>query len=68
MRNTRDNHRFEKDKKSDFCSTKKDGMKANHVNQNFAQTNNKLDKLEKSLMKSSKKLQKRRYKDSDSDS
>jgi hypothetical protein len=62
--------RFKKDgkEKSNFRATKKGGYKSNPVNQNFAQLTNKIKKLEKALKKSGKKGQKRRYKDSDSDS
>jgi hypothetical protein len=65
-----DCHRFEKDGKetSNFCTTKECGYKSNPVNQNFAQLMDKIKKLEKALKKSGKKGQKRRYKDSDSDS
>jgi hypothetical protein len=68
--NTRDCHRFEKDRKekSNFHATKKGGYKSNPVNQNFAQLTDKIKKLEKTLKKSCKKGQKRHYKDSDSDS
>jgi hypothetical protein len=68
--NTRDCHRYEKDRKenSDFHATKKDGKKANPVNQNFAQLSKKLDKLEKVLKKSSKKARKHQYEDSNSNS
>ncbi len=55
--NTCDCCRFEKDRtdKSDFCTTKKGGKKANPMNQNFAQLNKKLEKLKKVLKKLSKK-------------
>jgi hypothetical protein len=68
--NTCDCHRFEKDgkEKSDFRAAKKDGMKGNPVNHNFAQLTKKIKKLEKALKKSSKKGKKRCYKNSDSDS
>ncbi len=70
MHNTCDSRRFKKDgkEKSNFCAAKKGGYKGNLVNQNFAQLSNKIKKLEKALKKSGKKGQKRRYKDSDSDS
>jgi hypothetical protein len=57
--NTRDCHRFKKDRKeiSDFCAAKKGCKKANPVNQNFAQLSKKLEKLEKALKKLSKKAQ-----------
>jgi hypothetical protein len=68
--NTRDCHRFEKDRKEkfNFCATKKGGKKGNPVNHNFAQLTKKIEKLEKALKKSGKKEQKRHYKDSNSDS
>jgi hypothetical protein len=68
--NTHYCRRFEKDRKekSSFCAAKKGGYKSNHVNQNFAQLTNKIEKLEKVLKKSGKKGQKHRYEDSDSDS
>ncbi len=68
--NTRDCHRFEKDRteKSSFCATKKGRKKNYPVNQNFAQLTEKIDKLEKALKKSSKKGKKCHYNDSDSDS
>jgi hypothetical protein len=68
--NTRDCHRFEKDRKekSSFCATKKGGYNWNPVNQNFAQLTDKIEKLEKALKKSGKKGQKRHYEGSDSDS
>jgi hypothetical protein len=55
--NTRDCHRFEKDRKekSNFRTTKKGGHKGNPINQNFAQLTNKIKKLEKALKKSGKK-------------
>jgi hypothetical protein len=55
--NTRDCHRFEKDRKeeSSFRTTKKGGYKSNPVNQNFAQLTDKIEKLEKALKKSGKK-------------
>jgi hypothetical protein len=70
MHNTHDCHRFEKDGKEKFNirATKKGGYKSKPVNQNFAQLTNKIKKLEKALKKSGKKGQKRRYKDSVSDS
>ena len=70
MHNTRDCHRFEKDRKekSSFRAAKKGGYKSNPINQNFAQLTNKIEKLEKALKKSGKKRQKRHYKDSDSNS
>jgi hypothetical protein len=68
MHNTRDCHRFEKDgrEKSDFHATKKGGMKANPVNQNFAQLTKKIEKLKNALKKSGKKGKKCHYKDSNS--
>jgi hypothetical protein len=70
MHNTRDCCRFEKDGKetSNLCAAKKGGQKGNPVNQNFAQLTDKIEKLKKALKKPCKKVQKRRYKDSDSDS
>ncbi len=70
MRNTRDCCRFEKDgkEKSNFRAAKKGVQKGNPVNHNFTQLTKKVEKLEKSLKKSGKKGQKRRYKDSDSNS
>jgi hypothetical protein len=70
MHNTCDCYRFQKDgkEKSDFRAAKKGGKKGNPMNQNFAQPTKKIEKLEKALKKSGKKGQKRRYKDSDSDS
>jgi hypothetical protein len=57
MHNTRDCHRFEKDRKekSEFCTTKKGGKEGIPVNQNFAQLTKKIKKLEKVLKKSSTK-------------
>ncbi len=68
--NTRDCHRYEKDRKEkcNFCSAKKSGKKANPINQNFAQLSKKLDMLKKVLKKLSKKVRKRHYEDSDSNS
>jgi hypothetical protein len=43
-------------------------MKGNPVNHNFPQLTNKIKKLEKALKKYGKKVQKRHYEDSDSDS
>jgi hypothetical protein len=70
MHNTRDCRRFEKDgkEKSDFHAAKKGGKKGNPINHNFAQLTEKIKKLEKALEKSGKKGQKRRYKDSNSNS
>jgi hypothetical protein len=55
--NARDYHRYEKDgkEKSKFCAAKKGGKKANPVYQNFVQLSEKLEKLEKTLKKLSKK-------------
>ncbi len=68
--NTRDCHRFKKDRKekSSFRAAKKGGYKSNSINQKFAQLTNKIKKLEKAFKKSGKKGQKRRYEDSDSNS
>ncbi len=70
MHNTRDCHRFEKDRKekSNFCTTKKGGKKVNPVNQNFAQLTKNIEKLKKALKKSGKEAKKRQYKDSNSNS
>ncbi len=70
MHNTSECCRFEKDgkEKSSFRATKKGGYNWNPVNQNFAQLNDKIKKLEKALKKSGKKGQKGCYEDSDSDS
>ncbi len=70
MHNTRDCRRFEKDgkEKSDSRAAKKGRKKANPVDQNFVHSSKKIEKLKKALKKLSKKAQKRRYKDSDSDS
>ncbi len=56
--NTRDCCRFEKDgkEKSSFRAAKKGGNKNYPVNQNFAQLTKKIDKLEKALKKSRKKV------------
>ncbi len=50
--------KYEKDgtEKSSFCATKKGGEKNYPVNQNFAQLTEKIDKLEKALKKSGKKV------------
>ncbi len=55
--NTKDCCRYEKDRKekSDFCTAKKGSNKPNPAMQNFAQLYKKLDKLKKTLKKSSKK-------------
>ncbi len=57
MHNTQDCRRFEKQgkEKLDFCTTKKGGMKANPMKQNFAHLSKKLEKLKKALMELSKK-------------
>jgi hypothetical protein len=70
MHNTHECCRFKKDgkEKSKFHAAKKDGKKANHVNQNFAQLTEIIEKLKKALMKSGKKAQKCQYEDSDSNS
>jgi hypothetical protein len=70
MHNTCDCCRFEKDgkEKSEFHAAKKGGKKADPVNQNFAQLNKKIKKLEKALKKSGKKAQKHQYEDNHSDS
>jgi hypothetical protein len=58
--NTRDYRRFEKDgkEKSSFRTAKKGGHKSNPVNQNFAQLTDKIEKLDKALKKSGKKVRK----------
>ncbi len=68
--NTRECHRFEKDRKekSNFCTAKKGGKKNYPLNHKFAQLTEKIEKLKKALKKSGKKGKKRRYEDSDSDS
>ncbi len=55
--NTRDCHRFEKDRKakSDFRAAKKGRKKGNPINHNFAQLTKKIKKLKKALKKSGKK-------------
>jgi hypothetical protein len=58
--------KYEKDRS--FHATKKGGKNNYPVNQNFAQLTEKIDKLEKALKKSGKKVKKRRYKDSNSNS
>jgi hypothetical protein len=70
MHNTHDSCRLVKDgkEKSNFCTAKKGGKKANPINQTFAQLSKKIEKLEKALKKSSKKAQKHQYKDRDSNS
>jgi hypothetical protein len=70
MHNTRDCHRFGKNRKekSNFRIAKKGGKKGNPINHNFAQLTEKIEKLEKALKKSGKKSKKHRYKDSNSDS
>jgi hypothetical protein len=70
MHNTRDCHKYDKDgkKKNNFCTAKKGGKKPNPVKQNFAQLSKKLDKLEKTFKKASKKSKKCHYKDSNSKS
>ncbi len=69
MHNICDCCRFEKNRKekSNFCTAKKGGKKANPVNQNFTQLTEKIEKLERALRKSGKKGRKCRYKDSNSD-
>jgi hypothetical protein len=62
--------KYEKDgtEKSSFHAAKKGKKKSYPVNQNFTHLTKKINKLEKALKKSSKKGQKRRYKESDSNS
>ncbi len=68
--NTGECHKYEKDgtEKSSFRAAKKGGKRSYPANQNFAQLTEKIEKLEKALKKSGKKVKKRRYEDSDSDS
>jgi hypothetical protein len=70
MHNTCDCCSFEKvgKEKSSFCAAKKGRKKSNPVNQNFMQLTKKIETLGKALMKSGKKGQKCRYKDSHSGS
>jgi hypothetical protein len=70
MHNTCDCCRFEKDgkEKSDFPIAKKGRKKGNPVNHNFVQLTKKIKKLEKALKKSGKKVKKRHYEDSESNS
>jgi hypothetical protein len=56
------------ERRTDFCTAKKDEKKGNPINHNFAQLTEKIDKLEKALKKSGKKGKKRHYEDSSSDS
>ncbi len=67
---TKDCHRYKKDGmvKADFCTTKKTGKKPNPAKQSFAQISKKLDTLEKTLKIASRKSEKRRRDDSNSDS
>ncbi len=62
--------RYKKDGmvKANFCAAKKAGKKPNPAKQSFAQLSNKLDKLEKTLMKASLKSKEHHRDDSDSDS
>ncbi len=68
--NTRNCCRFKKDGKEifDFRAAKKGRQEGNPVNQNFAQLNKKIEKIEKALKKSSKKGQKCHYQLSNSNS
>jgi hypothetical protein len=68
--NTSNCRGYEKDRteKSCFHAAKKGGKKNYPVNQNFAQLTKKIDKLEKALKKSGKKVKKHGYEDSNSDS
>jgi hypothetical protein len=54
--------------KANFHAAKKAGKKPNPAKQSFAQLSKKLDRLEKTLKKSSHKSKKRHRDDSDSDS
>jgi hypothetical protein len=67
---TRECGKYEKDgtEKSSFRATKKGGQKNYPVNQNFAQLTEKIEKLEKALIKNQKKGKKHRYVDSNSNS
>ncbi len=55
---THECHKYEKDRteKSSFCAAKKGGKKDYPVNQNFAKLTKKIEKLEKALKKSGKKV------------
>jgi hypothetical protein len=70
MHNTRECHRFEKDRKekSDYRAAKKGSKRHHPVKHNFTQLTEKIAKLEKALKKSEKKGKKRTYEDSNSDS
>ncbi len=66
---TKDCCKYEKDGmlKADFCAAKKAGKKPNPAKQLFAQLSKKLDHLEKTLKKASRKSKKRHKDDSNSD-
>jgi hypothetical protein len=68
MHNTKDCHRYEKDRtvKANFGAAKKAGKKSNPTKQSFARLSKKLDKLEKTLKKASLKSKKCHRDDSDS--
>jgi hypothetical protein len=70
MHNTKDCCRYERDRKekANFHAAKKGRKKPNRAWQNFAQLREKLDKLEKTLKKVTKKFKKCQYKDSNSNS
>jgi hypothetical protein len=61
---------YDRDRKEkvNFCATNKVKKKPNPARQNFVQLSKKLDMLENTLKKASKKSKKRQYKDSNSDS
>ncbi len=67
---TKDCYKYEKDgtEKANFPAAKKPGKKPNPAKQLFAQFSKKLDKLERTLKKASRKSKKCRREDSDSDS
>jgi hypothetical protein len=67
---TKDCRKYKKDGmlKANFHTTKKAGKKPNPAKQSFAQLSKKLDRLEKTIKKSSHKSKKRRRDDSNSDS
>jgi hypothetical protein len=70
MHTTKDCRRYKKDGmvKADFCAAKKAGKKPNPSKQSFAQLSKKLDKMEKTLKKASRKSKECHRDDSNSDS
>jgi hypothetical protein len=70
MHNTCDCCRFDKgrNEKSYFHAAKKGSKKVKPINQNIVQLTKKIKKPKKVLEKSSKKAQKRQYKDRNSNS